>query len=162
MNELIASLVGGIIALPLAALVISKTEARKYEKERLHIAQNRLHRFALRFRDECEVASKTAIEQYTIVLKRRQFWNIAGFTPFDFLTTYSKAINNLRDEYIGNYAQIYSNGDNSLLCEAEDLPRYIVDAYCTEIDEFTQTFREIGNYMRESLQKVIDENSSLY
>lgn len=164
MQEWIASIVAGVVAIPMAGVAIkiyADIEERKKRKEHLYFVQKRLHRIALKFRDECILATKTAIEQYPVVLRKRHCWHLSGASPYSFIVSYSNILNSLKEKYIGNCIQLYADGDNALRCEAEDLPSYILDEYCSEIEEIYQTFWEIKSHLWETIQKLIDENDSL-
>ena len=155
MKELIASLIACAFAIPLAVIFIKiyrEYQAKKRRKERLYFAEKHLHKMALQFRDECMEESKKVIAKYTSAVRFGSYrvcdWAI------DFIFDYRESIDTMKEDYLTRYAIRYSEGDNWLRCEAEDLPRYILDGYEAEISEIANTFREISYHMADQIDEL--------
>lgn len=154
MEKLVGSLLVGVVAI-LGVMYILKIldyfRNKKVEKEWLYFCRTRLHRLALRYQNECMEVTKKVVKRYSDVLVLRNY--NAGYTV---LSEYGKDINELKKDYLSNYALKYSEGDNQLRGEAEDLPAYILDEYTTELEELTIPFHDICRYMHEYLESIVD------
>lgn len=132
--------------------IYNENQAKKARKERLDYCQRRLHSLTLRFRDECMKETQKVIAKYTTVVRlgsyRIRDWGI------DFISDYRTSIEALEKEYIANYAIKYSEGDEWLRIEAEDLPTYITDEHQAEISQIAKTFREISCYMADQIDEL--------
>ena len=130
-----------IFALIMLGLYYERKEKRRKEHEEwLYFCQKRLHKIAIQFRQDCMEATEQVIAQYTTVLT----WKSYRYGPNSFIWEYRDSITRLEEEYKVNYAEKYSNGDNKLRCEVEDLPNYILDEYRAEVSEIANTFRQLG------------------
>ena len=154
MEELAASLVAGAIAIPCFIFFLKirdKIQAKKSQKERLYYCRQRLHNMTLQFRGECLAETKKVIARYTAAIDRESYhrdWSL------DFISDYRKSINNLKNEYLRNYAMKYSGGDNRLRIEAEDLPAHVLEEYEAEISEIANTFRDLSYNMYEQIKEL--------
>lgn len=134
-----------------------RSDKAKQEKKRTYSRRERLHNMALRFRDECMEESKKAMAQYTAVLnwKRWRSTPDLDYMSYRFISDYIKAIEELEKEYRYNYTIKYADGDAQLRCEAEDfLHSYLLDEYWAEISEIANTFRDIGQNMKEQISEL--------
>ena len=157
MKELIASLIAGACAIPLGVIFIkiyNEFEAKKARKEQLYFAEKRLHKMALRFRDDCMVETKKVIAQFTATVDWKSYLRGPDYMTYSFLFDYQKTIDSIKEDYLVNYAQKYSNGDNLLRCEAEDLPISILSEYETEITEIANTFDDLCDSMRKQIEEL--------
>ena len=164
MKELVAALLPCVLIISFGILFIKihkEIQTKKARKERLYYCQQRLHGVALQFRDDCMVATKHVLAQYTNFLKQKSFLHSLGYTGYYFLSDYCNTINNLKKEYLGNYAIKYSEGDNQLRIEAEDLPTYILDEYESEISEIANTFRDLSCYISDQIEELTEKNNKL-
>lgn len=147
-----------LILILFMALIIShayRDHKDKLKKDQLYFCTNRLHCIALQFRDECMAETKKAIARYTASIDWKSYrrdWS------HDFILDYRESINNLKTEYLSNYAMKYSGGDNRLRIEAEDLPTYIVDKYEAEVSEIASIFRDLGYFMQEQIEELKQEH----
>lgn len=140
-----------LLAIFLLCFYYDRKEKRRKEREEwLYFCQKRLHNVALQFRDDCMAATEEAVAQYTDFLT----WKTYRYGSATFLSDYSKTIGRLAEEYIVNYSQKYSKGDNRLRCEAEDLPNYIVDEYREEVSEIAKTFRDFEHLMWNQINEL--------
>lgn len=127
-----------------------KEKRQKAHEEWLYCCQKRLHKIALKFRNDCMEAAEQVIAQYTNVLTRKSY----RYGPNSFAREYRDSITRLEEEYKVNYAEKYSSGDNKLRCEVEDLPNYILDEYRAEVSEIANTFRELGYCISNQISKL--------
>lgn len=158
MKGLFGSLIATALAIPLFVLFIrvyNAVLAKKSRKERLYFCQKRLHNMALCFRDECITATQKVIAQFAAVMGGKSYLRAPNYMTFSFLNDYNKLIRSMREDYLVNYATKYSEGDTSLRCEAEDLPRYLLDEYEAEISEIATTFRALSDCMLQQIEEVI-------
>lgn len=135
-----------------------KDKKRKEYEEWRYYCQRRLHSLALRFRDECMVEAKAVITRYTNFIKLRSYHNDRSS---DLIAEYEKSIDNLKKEYLCNYATKNSDGNNRMRIEAEELPKYMLEEYEAEISEITNTFRDIGYHMWEQIQELKENYNKL-
>lgn len=131
-----------------------KEKKRDEHEQHLYFCQKRLHKMALRFRDDCMAATKQVVAQYTIILTWKSYRHGPTYTVYTFLSDYQKTIDKLESEYLENYAIKYSEGDNGLRCEAEDLPNYILDEYREELSEIAKTFRDFEYLMWDQIHEL--------
>lgn len=164
MIEILVSILSVAIVIPFVVLFIkiyNENQAKKDRRERLYFSQRRLHKMALQFRDECMAETKQVIAQYTAAIAWKSFRHRPDYLANSFITDYKKAIDSRKKEYLGKYAIIYSEGDNSLRIEAEELPDYILDEYEAEITEIANTFRDISYYMEYQISDLIEKYNKL-
>lgn len=157
MKELVACLIAGAFAIPLFVLFLkihNEFEAKKARKEQLYFCQKRLHKLALHFRDDCMVATKQVVAQYTTFLTWKTHRYGPDYIVCTFLSDYRNTIDKLKEEYLKNYAIKYSEGDNGLRCEAENLPNYILDEYAAEVSEIANTFRDLSYYIADQIREL--------
>ena len=155
MEDFIACLIGGAFAISLGILgikIYNEFETKKRRKERLYFAEKRLHKMALQFRDECMEETKKVIVKYTSSVRFGSY-RICDWAV-DFIFDYRKSIGAMKEDYLTAYAKKYSDGDNGLRIEAEDLPRYILDEYEAEISEIANTFYEISYHMADQINEL--------
>ena len=164
MKEFCAALLMCVLAIPSCILfikILNENQAKRDRRERLYFSQKRLHKMAIQFRDECMTETKKIIAQYTAAIDWKSFRHRPDYLANSFITDYKKAIDSRKKEYLGKYAIIYSEGDNSLRIEAEELPDYILDEYEAEITEIANTFRDISYYMEDQISDLIEKYNKL-
>lgn len=150
------------LTIPFSILFIkiyNENQAKKARTERLYWCRQRLHGLTLRFRDECMDETQKLIVRYTSIVGSRTYL-IRGWSNY-FVSDYKKSIDDLKKEYIINYAKKYSEKegyypevDDHLRVEAESLPSYIVDEYETEISQIARTFLEISYFMADQINEL--------
>ena len=75
---------------------------------------------------------------------------------YEFIDTYYAEIDKLKDDYINNLPEKYSNG--SVYQRVEDLPEYLITEYRNSISDTAQEFKEFGISMRDQLRQLLIDN----
>lgn len=156
MPYFIISLIAGAFAITLSILFIkiyNESQDKKRRKECLHFAEMQLHKMALQFQEDCMEATKKVISQYSMVLTFKRYRYGPDYMTYSFLSEYEKSIDSIKEDYLVHYAIRYSNGDNLLRCEAEDLPVYILVEYKAEISKIATTFHKLSDSMRKHIEE---------
>ena len=156
LKEVFASILAGAISIPffiLAIKISNEIKANKEKKERLYFSEKRLHCIALKFRDDCIAETKKLISKYTVVISQRSYRHLPDYLTFSFISDYNKKIECLKKEYFTDYAMKYSEGDNLLRIEAEDLPNFILEEYKKELSDIAASFHNLSDYMRQEIEK---------
>ena len=131
-----------------------KKKARMEHEEWIYFCQRRMHKLALHFRDDCMAATKQVVAQYTTFLTGKTYRYGPDYIVCAFWDDYREKIDKLKEEYLKNYAIKYSEGDNGLRCEAEDLPSYILDEYTAEVSEIANTFCDLSYYIGDQIREM--------
>lgn len=124
---------------------------RKEQKERLQYSRERLRALTLKFHGDCVAETKKLILQYTAAISKKTY--LRSDNAYSFFFEHWKTIENLEKEYWANYALKYSDGDNRLRCEAEDLPNYILIEYKAELSKIAYIFRGVSDYMQQQMEE---------
>ena len=157
LGKLLASLLSGTIAIYLGILFMklyNEFQEKKHRKEQLYFAKKRLHKLVLRFRDDCMEETKKFVAIYTAKLSWKSYRYATDYMTCSFISDYRKSISSIKEDYLVHYAIRYSEGDNRLRCEAEDLPRYILDEYESELSEIATIFQNLSDSMWQQIEEL--------
>lgn len=77
-------------------------------------------------------------------------------TVYEFINTYYAEIDKLKDDYINNLPEKYSNGSSYRW--VEDLPEDLITEYRNSISDTAQEFKELGRSMHDQLRQLLIDN----
>ena len=77
-------------------------------------------------------------------------------TVYEFINTYYAEIDKLKDDYINNLPEKYSNGSSYRW--VEDLPEYLITEYRNSISDTAHEFKELGRSMHDQLWQLLIDN----
>ena len=77
-------------------------------------------------------------------------------TVYDFINTYYAEIDKLKDDYINNLPEKYSDGSSYRW--VEDLPEDLMTEYRNSISDAAHEFKELGRSMHDQLWQLLIDN----